>query len=98
MNLNTWNKLPDHLKKLLNDCMIETENWAHEDFAKSKQAELEKMKKAGVEIIEWSPEDTKFFKTTCLEDTWQKVMEKDPANGKLIKELYEKAYKKYGLL
>jgi TRAP-type C4-dicarboxylate transport system substrate-binding protein len=98
MNLNTWDKLPDHLKKLLSDCMIETENWATDDFAKAKNVEIEKMKKAGVKIVEWSPEDTKFFKTTCLEDTWRKIMEKDPENGKVIKDLYEKAYKKYGLL
>ena len=61
MNLDTWNRLPPHLQKLVLDIMPEVERVAvarHADLVKKEREELIKQ---GVTFIKWSPEDAKKF-------------------------------------
>lgn len=73
MNLNTWNKLPPDIQKI----MLETAAAHVEVFARIYQAEgdgksLEKMKAAGVNIIEAPKSDLEKIQTTARAQVWEK--------------------------
>jgi TRAP-type C4-dicarboxylate transport system substrate-binding protein len=79
MNLDSWNKLPAHLQKIVIDAMI-----AHEIKSYGEEgAILEKQKaqytKERAKFITFSPEDTKRFKELSYEVEWKVLKEKVPA-------------------
>ena len=60
MNLDTWNRLPPHLQKLVLDIMPEVERVAVARHARRREGR-EELIKQGVTFIKWSPEDAKKF-------------------------------------
>jgi TRAP-type C4-dicarboxylate transport system substrate-binding protein len=75
MNLAKWNSLPDHLKKLMLDVKEEAEPLIDKAVAKSYAESWEFIhdKERGIEHIEWSAADTKWFLTQIDEASWVDV-------------------------
>lgn len=91
MNLDKWNKLPKHLQDLMTKCQIESERrtlpYWEESVAKCKAA----LKEKGMEVIEWSPADTRYFVDEIVYPAvWEWI------EGKVGKELTAKLKAKAG--
>ena len=73
VNLDTWNKLPKHLQDIMVECMIETEIETVEPFRQASLDERQVMLDSGMELIEFSPEDTKWYVDLAYSAGWEDV-------------------------
>lgn len=90
MNLDKWNSLPKHLQDLMLDIMIEMEPEAVAYFDELNKTERQKLVDAGMEFIEFSPSDAKWYVDTAYRVAWEKVAEISPEYATRLKELSEK--------
>lgn len=91
MNLDKWNSIPKHLQGLITDCITETEYWAGGAFAEIKDREFRLMREGGVEFIEWSPEDAKWFLDMATRVKWEEVKEEmSPESYAKLREMLTK--------
>ena len=87
VNLEVWNSLPKNLQDIMTEAMIEDEieaAVAWEDVIAGVKKELSD---AGVEIVKFSPEDSKRFYDIYVEATWGHVMPKNPELVAKFKEI-----------
>lgn len=70
MNLNSWNKLPEPLKDLMNKTMIEFQKDKMEIMAKRVAKSRQKMMDAGVEFYKFAPKDAEWLVHTAYEAAW----------------------------
>lgn len=88
MNLNKWNSLPKHLQDILMQSVIDMEQstWLKliPDLYK---AEREKMAKAGMVTITFSPEDAEWYKNTHMQGQWQDFLKSYPENTRKTMEM-----------
>ena len=78
MNLDKWNRLPQHLQKLLLDVHHEVEaEWLPKKELLYPEA-YQKMRDAGMEFIKFSPEDAEYYTNLAYEALWDELMEKYP--------------------
>ena len=87
MSLKTWNKLPEEYQDLLIQSVIDIEPEVDRFFRNSHEVELQKAKEAGVQIIEFSPEDAKWFLDTAYRVSWDNLLKKAPEYGPKLKEI-----------
>ena len=91
VNPDSWNGLPKHLQKLLMDSMIEFEK-KYTLFDRGLRAEtMKKAEAAGVEIITFSPDVTKWFYEAAEKGSWKYAQERFP--GDVIPKLRERITK-----
>lgn len=88
-NLDTWNKIPPHLQKLLQDVHKEVQKEALADFTARTEAANQTLKEAGVEFVKWSEEDGKWFIDTIYDFVWNEIITRDPEIGKQFYKLME---------
>ena len=71
LNLKQWNSLPEHLKKLMTEVQLETEeNWPK--LHAKAEAEYKRVATSkGAKFIKWSPEDAKWLHDIYAEATWE---------------------------
>jgi TRAP-type C4-dicarboxylate transport system substrate-binding protein len=90
MNLKKWNSLPDHLKKIIMDAMIQYEK----DYPKVYQKDRARLKKkgqeAGVTFYKLEPSVAKWFIETAYKAAWDYQMERFPKETPKLKELLSK--------
>ena len=80
-NLNSWNKLPEDLQKLIMDTMIEYEINQMDFEAKKMAGAKKKMVDAGVEFYKFAPEVKKWFLETAYSSSWAYEEER---HGKVV--------------
>lgn len=91
INLNTWNKLPKHLQNLLMSVQSEIERDVPAYDEKFKKQEWAKLKKAGMEVISFSPADSKWLIATLYKAEWDDQMKKLPPDvGPKLRSLFSK--------
>lgn len=90
MNLNSWNKLPKHLQKLMLDIMAEAEDKGADEFEKINNESMQKVTAAGVEKITFSSQDAKWFIDTAFNAGWAYQQERFPDVTPKLKELLSK--------
>ncbi len=90
MNLEYWNKLPKETKDFLMDTIKENEKIVGKIFLSYHETELEKAQKAGVKLINFSPEDAKYFIETAYRMGWENLLKKAPKYGPRLRELSTK--------
>ncbi|MEW6664535.1 MAG: TRAP transporter substrate-binding protein DctP [Thermodesulfobacteriota bacterium] len=73
VNLDAWNKLPDQLKKLMNDTMIETEPEMAAGFLDLDKKAVKGLLEAGMKEIKFSPEDEGWYLKKASELWWEKT-------------------------
>jgi TRAP-type C4-dicarboxylate transport system substrate-binding protein len=90
VNKDLWDKIPDHLQKLL----IETEDQAAQ-YAKDRSVDLVKnefevYRKLGIKFIDLPPAEAKKFTDAAYESLWEIILEKAPVNGAKLKKMVTK--------
>jgi len=87
INLRSWNKLPDHLKQLLKECMIENEKKYSRIVAEVGEQEYAEMQQKGMKVLKFSPEDTKWYVELAYEAGWDEVLKSNPTLGQKLRKL-----------
>ncbi|MCX8023082.1 MAG: TRAP transporter substrate-binding protein DctP [Syntrophorhabdaceae bacterium] len=78
MNLNTWKKLPQDLKQVINEAMIYNEKISGEIWAEDKIKGMQKLKEAKVEIYNLPPNTAKWLVETAYNATWEYQQKRFP--------------------
>ncbi|MFC1938134.1 TRAP transporter substrate-binding protein DctP [Chloroflexota bacterium] len=73
VNLDTFNKLPKHQQDLLKDVAAEVESELDAMFTEIFEGLYKTMRDNGVEFIEFSPTDSKWFQETTYRVIWEKL-------------------------
>lgn len=90
MNLDSWNKLPKPLQKLIMECQIEAEkNYIPLDVQERAVAR-QKAIKAGVKFYKLTPDVAKWFLDTAYNATWDYQMKRFPKETPRLRELLSK--------
>ncbi|MFZ0449630.1 MAG: TRAP transporter substrate-binding protein DctP, partial [Desulfatiglandaceae bacterium] len=87
VNLQTWQRLPRHLQKLMSDCMIENERKYTKIMAGIAENEFQEMQKKGMKVIQFSPADTKWYVNLAYEAGWDQVIKQNPTLGSKLRKL-----------
>ncbi len=70
VNLKKWNALPEDVKQIMFKAAASTQVWAKDFVAAQQASELNKMKAAGMQVIEFSPAEAKRWHETSTEALW----------------------------
>jgi TRAP-type transport system periplasmic protein len=89
VNLDVWKGLNDAQKKVLNDVALWLEGLDAENVALIK-AERDKQAAAGIQPIDFGPEEGKKFLAKANEVGWASVIKRSPDNGAKLRALAEK--------
>lgn len=87
VNLKKWESLPDHLKKLMTDSMIENEKKYMTIMAGIAEKEYAEMQKRGMKVIKFSPEESKRYVDLAYEAGWEEVIKENPELGPKLKKM-----------
>ncbi len=90
VNLDSWNRLPKHLQDLMIDVMAEYEPVMAEYHVKVEKELLQRVQDEGIEPIEFSPADAKWYSEAVTKLKWADLMDKSPELGPRIKEMITK--------
>ncbi len=90
INLKKWNSLPQHLKDVVKAAQVEVESAYLPIWARHEANEREKMLKAGMKPIKFSPADAKWYFETAYTAAWEEQMKKHPDIAPKLKELMSK--------
>lgn len=78
MSLDSWNKLPAHLQKLVEDTYLETKPAMEQVWYDEEGTAMQKLQDAGVEMIQFSPEDAKWYIDLAYQVEIEKALELSP--------------------
>jgi TRAP-type C4-dicarboxylate transport system substrate-binding protein len=87
INLKTWEKLSSEHQKLLTDCMIENEKKYQSIMADISEKEYKKMQEKGMQVVKFSPEETKTYVDMAYKAGWDEVIKQNPELGKKLKKM-----------
>lgn len=87
INLDTWNKLPKPMQKMMSDLMVENETKFIKIFEELGEKELKAMQTKGMKFIQFNPEDTKWYVDLAYKAGWDEVLKKSPELGPKLKKL-----------
>jgi TRAP-type C4-dicarboxylate transport system substrate-binding protein len=87
VNLDTWNKLSKPMQKLMSDLMIANEEKYEKIFVELGEKELKAMQDKGMKLIQFSPEDTKWYLDLAYKAGWEEVIKKSPDLGPKLRTL-----------
>lgn len=87
VNMDTWNKIPKAMQKLMSDLMIENETKFIKVFEELGEKELKAMQAKGMKLIKFSPEDTKWYVDLAYKAGWDEVFKKAPEQGPKLHKL-----------
>lgn len=90
VNINAWNKLPKDLQDVLNATMQEVEKEAYEHFKKLISQDREKIKKKGVQEIQFTGKEGEQWLQIAYDSAWKEVLKKDPQLGPQLRDLLTK--------
>jgi TRAP-type C4-dicarboxylate transport system substrate-binding protein len=86
VNLDTWKGLTDAQRKVLNDAALWLEGLDAENTA-AIAAERDKQAKAGIQPIDFGPDESKKFIEKANEVAWQSVIKRAPESGAKLRAL-----------
>ncbi len=87
INMNTWEKIPKPMQKLMSDLMIENEAKFTKVFVELGDKELQAMQAKGMKYIKFSPEDTKWYVDLAYKAGWDEVIKKNADLGPKLRKL-----------
>jgi TRAP-type C4-dicarboxylate transport system substrate-binding protein len=86
VNLDTWKSLNDKQRKVLTDAAAWLEGIDSENVAINK-AEVERQTKAGIQALDFGPEESRKFLQRANDVAWDSVISKSPEAGKKLRAL-----------
>jgi len=90
VNMDSMKKLPDHLQKALTDLMKEEEHVVIERDRANAKKERQLLKQAGMEFVEFSPEDTKKYIELADSSGWEGLLKKAGEYGPKLRKTLSK--------
>lgn len=87
VNLKTWEKLPAHLQQLLTDAMIENEKNYSSIMAGISEKEYAQLQAKGMEVIAFSPQETKTYVDLAYKAGWDEVIKQNPELGPTLQKM-----------
>ncbi len=87
INLNTWEEIPKPLQEMMTECMVKNEIEYAKVLADLAESEYKAMQDAGMEVIKFSPEDTKWYIDLAYKAGWDEVIKNNPDLGPKLREL-----------
>jgi len=78
MNIDSWNKLPPHLQKLMTDTYVEFEPKFIEVCRKDQQRGRTKFAEAGVQFIKFSSSDAEYYVDIAYEAEIEAMIKQMP--------------------
>jgi TRAP-type transport system periplasmic protein len=89
-NLNAWNKLPEPLRKELSEMSTKLEDDFADFNVKLREEYRQAYKSAGIQFIQFSPDDAKKYLDTIYETTKEDFLKKNPEGGAKLLDLVKK--------
>ena len=86
VNLDTWKSLTDAQRKVLGDAALWLEALDAENTAVIA-SERDRQAKAGIQPIDFGPDESKKFLEKANEVAWQSVIKRAPETGAKLREL-----------
>jgi TRAP-type C4-dicarboxylate transport system substrate-binding protein len=86
VNLDTWKALNDAQRKVLSDAALWLEGLDSEQTA-VMASERDRQTKAGIQPIDFGPEESKKFLAKANDVAWQSVIKRAPENGAKLRQL-----------
>ncbi len=86
VNGKRWDGLPGDVRKLITDCIIETEGEVLKYFEDRTEKSLKELVAKGMEIVKLPPPEAKKYIYAFTDYAWEKFSEKNP---KWVPKLYE---------
>lgn len=83
VNLKTWQALPDDLKKIVEETLVEDFKWYSQEAVKLDEDSMEKAKKAGVKLVALSEADTNTLRAFSM-PLWDEAASKSEASARLV--------------
>lgn len=90
MNLDTWNRLPEDIKQLFSETILEIERMAAEHYGNLLEEDRRMLLDKGIEVIRFSAADEALYLQKTYEAGWQSVLANSPVYGPQLKELLSK--------
>jgi TRAP-type C4-dicarboxylate transport system substrate-binding protein len=90
VNLNVWNTIPQNLRDLLTQTVLEIGREAPKRYTELAEKERDIMRKAKVQFITFSPADAKWYVDLASRSEWRKLLDKYPQVAPKAKELLSK--------
>lgn len=90
MNLNTWNRLPTHLQKILSDTLFESLRTWPDIASKKIEEDKRRGKNAGVEFYKLPTDFANWFLKVAYEEAWKEEERKNPEVGRKLRALLTK--------
>lgn len=90
MNLDKWNEIPTDLQKMIVEIQIELEEEWGELYITLANEQKNKLIAAGMEFIEFSPSDAKWFLDTAYKVEWDYYLNEFPEVAPILKEMLSK--------
>jgi TRAP-type C4-dicarboxylate transport system substrate-binding protein len=87
VNLDKWNKIPKDLQDVLVNAAVKIEKLSMQSFPEVAQKEFAEWKRAGMQYIDLSTEDTEKFLKIAYDETWKEVIRQAPEEGPKFREL-----------
>jgi len=78
VNLDSWNALPKNLQELLEETVADYEQEWWSAMAQWNEEDLQAMIAEGVEVIEFSPDDAKWYLDQAYKPAWEEFYRMDP--------------------
>ena len=88
INLDTWNRLPEDVRKLLTAIMIKVEKESADKIRKLAEQERLALIQAGLKVI--TLQDAEKYLDLAYDSAWNDVLKKCPQYGPQLKKLLEK--------
>jgi TRAP-type transport system periplasmic protein len=90
INKATWGKLDEGQRKVISDAAarIEADSAAYETAANS--ADIERMKQAGIQTIEFKGPDAEAYLAKAYEAGWAGIIRQSPEHGPKLREFFSK--------
>jgi TRAP-type C4-dicarboxylate transport system substrate-binding protein len=89
MNLDAWNRLPEHLQKLMRDTFFELQpQWASLT-SEAVETRRQQMQDAGIQFVKLSPEEGKLFVEIAYGSEAEEQLENCPEYGPQIVQMLE---------
>jgi len=90
INLDKFNSLPSPLQDLLKEAAIEVEQEAEAYYLDLYDDEMQTIIDSGVEVIEFSAEDSRWLLDTIYQGEWGVLIERFPETGPTLQGLFSK--------
>jgi len=90
INLDVWNKIPKPIQEALSEVLTAENKLAPERDKEKVASERKALEKAGMQFIEFSPEDSKKYYDLAYSSGWEGLMKRAPAYAPEVKKLLTK--------